>query len=109
MVRMPDAEAVGLGFFNSWAGHLGTWGFSWGRSQRKCTAAKSEDLGFFLGEVTEKLYSCKIRGHSADALASQSWLECVDDKLSVLVVKSLSRRWVFFYPEAKFAGLLRRG
>jgi len=33
---------VGLGF-NPRVGHLGTWDFSWGRSQRNCTLAKFKE------------------------------------------------------------------
>jgi len=70
-VRVPDAELAGLGF-NPWVGHLGTWDFSWGRSQRSCTLARSKE---FPG--TPLPFSLR-------------WLECVDDELSALAKISLS-------------------
>jgi len=58
--------------FNPWVGHLGTWDFSWGRSQRNCTlASSSENPGMPLP-------------------ISLRWLECVDDELLALAVKTLS-------------------
>jgi hypothetical protein len=42
VVRMPDAEVAGLGF-DPWAAQLGIWDFFWGRQQRSCTLAQSED------------------------------------------------------------------
>jgi len=61
----------GLGF-NSWVGHLGTWDFSRGRSQRHCTLAKSKE-------------------HLGTPLSiSPRWLECVDDKMSARTIKSHS-------------------
>jgi len=68
VVRVPDAEMVGLGF-NPWVGHLGPWEFPRGRSQRNCTLAKSKDNPGTLLPI------------------SQRWLECVDDELSALAVK----------------------
>jgi hypothetical protein len=70
VVRMPVAEVGSLGF-NPWVCHMGIWDFSWGSSQRNCTLAKSED-------------------HPRTPLPiSLWWLECVDDELSALAVKSL--------------------
>jgi len=71
VVRVPGAEMVGLGF-NPWAGHLGTWDFSQGRSQRNCTLAKSNNYP------------------GTPLPISQWWLECVDDELSAFAVKTLS-------------------
>ena len=71
VVRVPDADMVGLGF-NPWVGHLGTWDFSQGRSQRNRTLAKSKDYP------------------GTPLPISQRWLECVDDELSALAVKTLS-------------------
>jgi len=62
---------VGLGF-KPWVGHLGTWGFSWGRSQRNCTLANP-----------------KVNPGTPLPI-SQRWLEGVDDELSALAVKTLS-------------------
>jgi hypothetical protein len=52
VVRMPDAEVVGLGF-NPLVAQLGTWDHSWGRFDK--------GLGFRVWKVTEKLYINKIR------------------------------------------------
>jgi len=44
-----------------------------------------------MGKVTEKLYISKSERKPGDAPANQpKWLECVDDELSALAVKSLS-------------------
>jgi len=69
---------VGLGF-NPRVGHLGTWDFSQGRSQRNRTLAKSKDYP------------------GTPLPISQRWLECVDDELSALAVKTLSL-CAFFCP-----------
>jgi len=73
VVRVPDAEMVGLGF-NPWVGHLGACVFSLGRSQRnyRCTLAETkENLG-------------------APLPISLRWLECVDETLSARAVKAVS-------------------
>jgi len=69
VVRVPDAEVVGLGF-NPWVGHFG-------------------DLRFPLGEVTEKLHISQFERNPKDA-NQPKWLECVDNELSALAVKTLS-------------------
>jgi len=71
VVRVPDAEMAGLGF-NPWGGHLGTWDFPWGRSQRNFTLANSKQ---------------NLR---TPLPISLRWLECVADELSALAVKTLS-------------------
>jgi len=70
-IMVPDAEMASLGF-NPWVGHLGTWEFSWGRSQRNCTLANSK------------------QSPGTPLPISPRWLECVDDELSALAVKTLS-------------------
>jgi len=71
VVRLPDAEMGGLGFI-PWVGHLGTWDFSWGRSQRNCTLANSKE------------------NPGTPLPISLRWLECVDEELSALAVKNLA-------------------
>jgi hypothetical protein len=71
VIRMPDAEVVSSGF-HPWVGHLGILVFSWGRSQRNCTFAISEN---------------NLRTYLPIVLW---WVEYVDDERSAHVVKSLS-------------------
>jgi hypothetical protein len=58
-----------------------------GRSGVQPLGRSTGDLGFFPGEVTEKLYISKIEEESGGALPiSLLWLECVDNELSALAV-----------------------
>jgi len=88
VVRVQNAEMTGLGF-NPWVGHMGTWYFSWGRSQRNCTLVKSRE------------------NPGTPLPISLRWLECVDELLA-LAVKILSFRELQRYLPAclDFKGVL---